>query len=82
MYELYFPDAGIFWYHPHIREELQQELGLYGNYLVIPHRDEENFRNDVDREEVLIIDDILLQDDGSMYPFDTYITNLAVMGRF
>ena len=28
------PTAGIYWYHPHVREDIQQELGLYGNLLV------------------------------------------------
>ena len=27
-YELSFPDEGIYWYHPHLREDRQQELGL------------------------------------------------------
>ena len=35
-YRLRFPDAGIYWYHPHVREDVQQELGLYGNLLVRP----------------------------------------------
>ena len=35
-YHLRFPDAGIYWYHPHVREDIQQELGLYGNMLVRP----------------------------------------------
>ncbi len=25
-----FPDAGLYWYHPHIREDFAQEMGLYG----------------------------------------------------
>ena len=25
------PDPGLYWYHPHIREDYGQELGLYGN---------------------------------------------------
>jgi hypothetical protein len=29
-----FPDAGMYWYHPHIREDYGQEMGLYGNILV------------------------------------------------
>ncbi len=33
-YTLRFPDAGIYWYHPHIREDIQQALGLYGNIVV------------------------------------------------
>ncbi|HSR41412.1 MAG TPA: multicopper oxidase domain-containing protein, partial [Longimicrobiales bacterium] len=35
-YRVRFPDAGIYWYHPHHREDVQQELGLYGNMLVEP----------------------------------------------
>ena len=33
-YRIHFPDAGLYWYHPHHREEVQQDLGLYGNMLV------------------------------------------------
>src|SRR3989344_9651052 len=33
-YELFFPDAGVFWYHPHIREDIQQERGMYGMIIV------------------------------------------------
>ena len=31
-----FPDPGAYWYHPHIREDYGQEMGLYGNVLVEP----------------------------------------------
>ena len=30
------PDPGVDWYHPHIREDYNQELGLYGNIVVVP----------------------------------------------
>ena len=30
-----FPDPGLYWYHPHIREDYGQEMGLYGN---VPRR--------------------------------------------
>lgn len=33
-YKINFKDAGIYWYHPHVREDIEQEMGLYGNYLV------------------------------------------------
>src|ERR671937_718371 len=33
-YRITFPDPGVYWYHPHIREDYGQELGLYGNILV------------------------------------------------
>ena len=35
-YRIQFPDAGLYWYHPHIREDYTQELGLYANILVVP----------------------------------------------
>ena len=35
-YRVHVPDAGAYWYHPHIREDYGQELGLYGNILVSP----------------------------------------------
>ena len=35
-YEITVPDPGAYWYHPHIREDYGQELGLYGNILVAP----------------------------------------------
>ena len=35
-YHVQFPDPGVYWYHPHIREDYGQELGLYGNIIVVP----------------------------------------------
>lgn len=35
-YRLTFPDPGVYWYHPHIREDYTQEMGLYGNIIVAP----------------------------------------------
>ena len=35
-YEVSVPDPGAFWYHPHIREDYGQEMGLYGNILATP----------------------------------------------
>ncbi|HEX6876078.1 MAG TPA: multicopper oxidase domain-containing protein, partial [Nocardioidaceae bacterium] len=33
---LRFPDPGLYWYHPHIREDYGQEMGLYGQLIVEP----------------------------------------------
>ncbi len=74
MYELYFPDTGIYWYHPHVREDIQQEKGLYGNMLV-------ESENNSDKEVVLVLDDILIED-GEISPFRNEFTNFALMGRF
>ena len=78
-YELIFPDAGIYWYHPHVREDAQQELGLYGNILV---RGADSARmGRVHREEVLILDDILLGGSGPL-AFGKERATHALMGRF
>ncbi len=78
-YELKFPDAGIFWYHPHIREDYAQELGLYGNFLVTPNAPD--YWGEVDREEALFLDDILMTN-GQIAPFDKSIVDHTLMGRF
>lgn len=58
-YKLKFPDAGMYWYHPHVREDYQQELGMYGNFLVVASDDK--YWNAVNREIPLILDDILIE---------------------
>jgi FtsP/CotA-like multicopper oxidase with cupredoxin domain len=78
-YRLRFPDAGIYWYHPHVREDIQQDLGLYGNLMVrSPRRD---YFSPAHREEVLMLDDLLVGDDG-LVPFGHESTTHALMGRF
>ncbi len=78
-YRVFFPDAGIYWYHPHHREDVQQELGLYGNVLVQPRRSD--YANAVNREISLILDDLLLDERG-VVPFGAEGANYALMGRF
>ncbi len=78
-YQLSFPDAGAFWYHPHIREDYTQESGLYGNFIVEPK--EEAYWADVDREEILVLDDIFLEEEG-LVPFYKDFGTHALMGRF
>jgi FtsP/CotA-like multicopper oxidase with cupredoxin domain len=78
-YRLRFPDAGIYWYHPHVREDLQQELGLYGNLLVRPTVGDED--GPVNREVVLMLDDLLM-DDAGLVPLGQESPTHALMGRF
>src|SRR4051794_15674317 len=59
-YRLTSPDPGVYWYHPHIREDYAQEMGLYGNIVVVPA--EPDYWPPVDRELTLTLDDILLED--------------------
>src|SRR5918995_4286425 len=78
-YRIQFPDAGLYWYHPHIREDYTQELGLYGNILVQPS--DPGYWPPADRELVLTVDDLLLED-GQIAPFSREETSYAAMGRF
>jgi suppressor of ftsI len=78
-YQLRFPDAGIYWYHPHVREDLQQELGLYGNLLVRP--DSGTLYSPANREAVLLLDDLLVSDSG-LVPLGRDAPTHALMGRF
>jgi len=74
-----FPDPGVYWYHPHIREDYNQEMGLYGNVLVEPA--DPAYWPPAHREVLLTLDDILL-DEGRVAAFDREETTHAAMGRF
>jgi FtsP/CotA-like multicopper oxidase with cupredoxin domain len=78
-YRIQFPDAGLYWYHPHIREDYTQELGLYGNILVVPS--DPGYWPSADRDLVLTVDDLLVED-GQIAPFSPTETSYAAMGRF
>jgi FtsP/CotA-like multicopper oxidase with cupredoxin domain len=83
-YRIQFPDAGLYWYHPHIREDYThedytKELGLYANILVVPA--EAGYWPPADRELVLTLDDLLVTD-GKVAPFSPTETSYAAMGRF
>src|SRR3954466_2071978 len=74
-----FPDPGIYWYHPHIREDYGQEMGLYGNCLVEPA--DPDYWPAAHRELTVTLDDILMED-GKVAPFSRAETTYAAMGRF
>jgi FtsP/CotA-like multicopper oxidase with cupredoxin domain len=78
-YRLRFPDPGLYWYHPHIRQDYGQEMGLYGNILVVPA--EADYWPPAHREVLLTLDDILLED-GKVAPFSHHETNYVAMRRF
>lgn len=60
-YRFRLPDAGAFWYHPHLNETVQLERGLYGALIV--RGPEEPV---VDVERVLVLDDIKLDKAGQI----------------
>jgi FtsP/CotA-like multicopper oxidase with cupredoxin domain len=79
-YRIRFPDSGIYWYHPHVREDIQQELGLYANVLVRPSK-ETGSRPAVNQEAVLMLDDLLVND-STLVPLGRVSPTHALMGRF
>jgi FtsP/CotA-like multicopper oxidase with cupredoxin domain len=78
-YRIQFPDPGVYWYHPHIREDYGQEMGLYGNILVVPA--EPDYWPPAHREVPLTLDDVLIEE-GRIAPFSRAETTHAAMGRF
>lgn len=75
-YRLRFPDAGLYWYHPHHREDIWQDAGLFGNIRV-----DADWLPPVDGEHNLVLDDILLRGDAQI-PYGREAANFALMGRF
>jgi FtsP/CotA-like multicopper oxidase with cupredoxin domain len=78
-YRISFPDPGVYWYHPHIREDYGQELGQYGNILVDPA--EPDYWPPAHRELVLTLDDVFVED-GKIATFSPDETTFAAMGRY
>ena len=78
-YRLRFPDPGVYWYHPHMREDYTQEMGLAGNIVVEP--DDPLYWPAANRELALIVDDILIEE-GAIAPFGIEGSTHTAMGRF
>ena len=77
--QVQFPDAGFYWYHPHIREDFAQEMSLYGTIVVEPT--DPDYWPAVDRQLTLTLDDLLVED-GHIAPFHRSGPNFTAMGRF
>jgi FtsP/CotA-like multicopper oxidase with cupredoxin domain len=77
--QLQFPDPGIYWYHPHIREDFGLEMGLYGTIVVEPA--DPSYWPAVDRQLTLTLDDLLVED-GRIAPFRQSGPNYVAMGRY
>jgi FtsP/CotA-like multicopper oxidase with cupredoxin domain len=74
-----FPDAGFYWYHPHIREDFGLEMGLYGTIVVEPS--EPGYWPAADRQLTLTLDDLLVED-GHIAPFSKSGPTFVAMGRY
>jgi FtsP/CotA-like multicopper oxidase with cupredoxin domain len=60
-YEFAAEDAGTFWYHPHVRGDVQIERGLYGMLVVSGEPDVP-----VDADRAFVLDDVKLEADGKL----------------
>jgi suppressor of ftsI len=85
VYRVHAPDAGLFWYHPHHRQDMTQDLGLAGN-IVVRGRTDGRTGGQADRrsemgEAFLMLDDLLIGDAG-LVPYGREAVTHALMGRF
>ena len=76
VYDFEPPDAGTFWYHPHVRGAEQQGRGLYGALIV-----EEYEPPRVDRDVTWVIDDWRLTDGGAIHESFFNPMDLSHAGR-
>lgn len=72
-YEFVVPDAGTFWYHPHVRSDEQVERGLYGAFVV---RGDSEPTTTTDR--TVVLDDVLVDSNWQLGAFDPM---QAMVGR-
>ena len=61
-YDFIVPDAGLFWYHPHVMSAAQVGFGLYGALLV----EDPDEKVGVDDQLVLVLSDIGIDEKGQL----------------
>ncbi len=74
-YTFVVPDAGTYWYHPHVRANEQVEKGLYGA-LIVQEADNVAYT----RERMFVMDDMYLTKEG-FGAFDTWSHPVTMHGR-
>jgi FtsP/CotA-like multicopper oxidase with cupredoxin domain len=76
-YDFVVPDAGLFWYHPHVMSAAQVGFGLYGPLLVEDPDDPVKVADEL----VLVLSDIATDDDGKLHSADSGGILGALLGR-
>ena len=66
-YDFIVPDAGIYWYHPHVMSAAQVGFGLYGAFLVADPDEDVGVPDDL----VVLLSDIDLTEGGLLESPDT-----------
>jgi FtsP/CotA-like multicopper oxidase with cupredoxin domain len=73
-YSFTLPDAGLFWFHPHVRSDVQVHKGLYGVIRVQGPADPV-----ADKHGVIVLDDVTVAPDGTI---SDYLDDTSkMMGR-
>lgn len=76
-YDFVVPDAGLFWYHPHVMSAAQVGFGLYGALLVEDPADPVK----VPDQTVLVLSDIGIDDHGALESPDSGGSTGMAFGR-
>ena len=76
-YDFIVPDAGIYWYHPHVMSAGQVGFGLYGALLVEDPSEDVGVEDDL----VVVLSDIEIDADGELAPADTGGSAGMLFGR-
>ena len=76
IYEFDLPDAGTYWYHPHVRSYEQVARGLYGALIV-----EERDPIQVDRDQTWVLSDWRLRADATQQGDFENLFDLTHAGR-
>lgn len=80
-YDWSFPDPGVYWYHPHIREDYTQGSGMYGAIIVEPK--EQSYWPTTDGSNTLILSDALTDPKtGMLIPYYKNQADHMLMGRY
>jgi len=66
-YDFVVPDAGLYWYHPHVASAAQVGFGLYGALLVEDPNDPVKIAD----QAVMVLSDIEITDKGTLESPDT-----------
>ena len=76
-YDFIVPDAGFYWYHPHVMSAAAVGFGLYGAFLVTDPNEDVGVSDDL----VVLLSDIDLTEDGVLTSSDTGGTLGMAFGR-
>jgi FtsP/CotA-like multicopper oxidase with cupredoxin domain len=76
-YDFVIPDAGLYWYHPHVMSAAQVGFGLYGAFLV----DDPDEQFSVPEEHVLVLSDIDVTESGELTSPDSGGSTGMAFGR-